>query len=74
MQVANNVATQMLPHPDGTPRVINGMAGLNRKAVELVMQSCIVRNDQARTKPEEMPPPVAIVTLRALLHCQARVP
>ena len=72
-QIAYNMATQMAPHPDGTPRVINGVAGVDRKFVELLLQSCIVRNDQAATKPEEMPPPVAIVTLRALLHCQASV-
>ena len=72
MQLAYNVATQMSPNADGTPRVINGVAGLDRDYVKLVLEDCIVRNDQARIKPEEVPPPVAIVTLRALAHCQAR--
>lgn len=38
----------------------------------LFVQGCIVRNDQAPTAPEEEAPPVAIVTLAAMMLCQAR--
>ncbi|KAI7844051.1 hypothetical protein COHA_002391 [Chlorella ohadii] len=51
--LAYNVATHMQPNTDGTPRVINSLAGLDREYVKLVLEDCIVRNDQARTKPEE---------------------
>ena len=73
LQLRDNAPTKLKPFPNGTPRVVYGLEGYDRKIVEIFLSGCMVRNDQAPTKPAEQPPPTAIVSLAALLHCQVCV-
>lgn len=73
LQLHNNAPTALSPGASGTVRIAYGLEGFDRESVEIFLQGCVVRNDQAPTKPEEQPPPAAIVTLAALVHCQASI-